>query len=459
MKISITIITILLFFTLAGCSSLMYGEEHMALTSKDRLLIQNADDYLNVPNIRSDKNILIYFVAFDGTNNDCSRVNLKKERCTIVGEYFDKVSKSLSSVDAGNYYPGPSGINAIYCFTCIRTAEKAINDLDKAFGLPINDLTDVSEVRVVVMGFSRGAAIARHFINRLSSKYNTSLVNSSKVRIRTVALLYDTVDTYISGDMNIGLSGSTDYMVHIISRDENRKYFPVIRDEVSNLVDSTEGVRYSDNYVEIQLPGAHSDIGGSYVNGVGVFYRAIADKFFYDLGLLNKKHFQIPNYSMTAGRHDSRGFIDKIILRTKPQSAVVRNHISVSGHVYSLDEKLALKKRLDKMLIANVGRDYSLSTRDTTPLVFFVKRNGLSLEVHTNDHNITDLSTTEEEGFQIINYSSTNPPSTSKLQIPEELYREIKNDKFTKIEFILLEGTDYRYFVYVADEKEVLRVN
>lgn len=135
----------------------------------------------------------------------------------------------------------------------------------------------IEALELDIFGFSRGAAAARHFVNQLLRKEQGpmgSLLNQnrkaftadftldSSVSIPFIGL-FDTVLSVgglgdwglpgdaLNGDVELYLpSGCATQVVHLTARDEHRYNFPLSR--------------VSAPFLELSLPGAHSDIGGGY---------------------------------------------------------------------------------------------------------------------------------------------------------------------------------------------------
>lgn len=160
----------------------------------------------------------------------------------------------------------------------IQSAIQQLRDLIK--------LRKPAELELDVFGFSRGAALARYFVN-LVNEWPATLtlpeisgpdlfapaVTFSSVRafpenvkacVRFVGL-FDTVGSfYLPGnernlDFNLNLSTeSADQVVHLTAYHEIRKNFPL------SSIRSVSGLPV--NFIEQHLPGAHSDVGGGYEN-------------------------------------------------------------------------------------------------------------------------------------------------------------------------------------------------
>lgn len=144
-----------------------------------------------------------------------------------------------------------------------------IVEINKAFN---NNNEYLKELNIDVFGFSRGAAAARSFMTTqkvtLQKKYPKTTINYRFVG------LFDTVSSYepegefsalgsaISHnfdndveELQLQLGGIAKKIVHLTAADEYRKNFALTNIDSSILA----GVGY-----ELELPGAHSDIGGGY---------------------------------------------------------------------------------------------------------------------------------------------------------------------------------------------------
>ena len=134
-----------------------------------------------------------------------------------------------------------------------------------------------SIITLDVFGFSRGAAMARHFVNCIKQNYfdfkNPDIneaFSANNILINFLGV-FDTVGSFnIAGDnddfgfsFHIKPSWIESKAMHIYALNEYRWGFDLqalVQKQDSNYpVDIIEG-----NFIEIGLPGAHSDIGGSY---------------------------------------------------------------------------------------------------------------------------------------------------------------------------------------------------
>ena len=132
-------------------------------------------------------------------------------------------------------------------------------------------------IQLDVFGFSRGAAMARHFVNCIKQNYFdfkdpdiNEAFSANNILINFLGV-FDTVGSFnIAGDnddfgfsFHIKPSWIESKAMHIYALNEYRWGFDLqalVQKQDSNYpVDIIEG-----NFIEIGLPGAHSDIGGSY---------------------------------------------------------------------------------------------------------------------------------------------------------------------------------------------------
>ncbi|HDZ8909120.1 TPA: DUF2235 domain-containing protein [Aeromonas dhakensis] len=136
----------------------------------------------------------------------------------------------------------------------------------------------IHKVEFDVFGFSRGASAARQFVNRIDKKDDHPLVEAmaadpdiplkagfdwasrDDVRIQFVGLFDTVVSSYLWGKRNVALAPDcAERVVHIVAADEWRYHFDLTR-----ITDDAAGTALAENFTEVIIPGAHSDIGGGY---------------------------------------------------------------------------------------------------------------------------------------------------------------------------------------------------
>lgn len=140
--------------------------------------------------------------------------------------------------------------------------KKGINSMCTEIYRMVDPKTEyIEKIEVDAFGFSRGAAAARNFIHLAQDAAAKQLqVAKTKVKYRFVGL-FDTVSSYglsfsnDTEDLGMAIGGNAKKVVQLTAADEHRKVF-----SLTNIESSIKaGIGY-----ELELPGAHSDIGGGY---------------------------------------------------------------------------------------------------------------------------------------------------------------------------------------------------
>jgi len=245
----------------------------------------------------------VFVAVFDGTWNDREA---KDEPLTVPGHLSLELEAMAATVKGlrVKYYHGV-GTRVSWSrriwegMTGLGTrerAEEALRDL-QAFAAH-----EAKTPHVYTIGFSRGAASARHFLNLVDDVLQASPVveGSSLDHARSFALLFDTVATGQTHRLSLGIPQTTAAAYHFVATRERRITFPVVslsRDDAERI----PGQRV----LEIALPGAHSDLGGGYGQGLEELSLAIARN------LLAREGFSVrepPNRlqeTLNIGRHNS----------------------------------------------------------------------------------------------------------------------------------------------------------
>jgi hypothetical protein len=142
-----------------------------------------------------------------------------------------------------------------------------INQIIKQAKARLKKRPQVTELTIDVFGFSRGAAMARHFVNIIR---RDKLLSKQSIRFLG---LFDTVGSFgIPGDnkddFDFGVSNDyVRYVYQLVAENELRKNFDLqsIRRESSVPYQMNDSCCKGDRWmVEILCPGVHSDIGGGY---------------------------------------------------------------------------------------------------------------------------------------------------------------------------------------------------
>lgn len=199
-----------------------------------------------------------YYKTEQDTRNSCGGYARRYERIYVEG--IGTISGQEDDKEGFRWGTGDTGI------------EQRVFDAALEVGTLINSMSsgiEPEEVILDVFGFSRGAAAARYFVNGFNAGKLTlthwgpfnderiSVPEGRKIRIRFVGV-FDTVAAVDlpsndnNGDVNVHLkSSSADTIYHLTAADEFRDSF-CLNHNISGGGET------------LQLPGAHSNIGGGY---------------------------------------------------------------------------------------------------------------------------------------------------------------------------------------------------
>lgn len=223
----------------------------------------------------------VWFTAFfDGSNNSMYDENKRpaqqQEYTNIARLFFSHVQSDASKAIAAQYLQGvgrrfpeigdPGGAAGMGTgFMGIERVDFAEKRLAFAINTQKSRGPKVDTVHVAVFGFSRGATLARAFVNRLAKQAKQQggqwFREGARLRIYFVGI-FDTVasvglprehNTYAR---ELGIPPIVERCVHMIAAHELRFAFPL--DSVRR-----DG-HYPANTVEYVYPGMHSDVGGGY---------------------------------------------------------------------------------------------------------------------------------------------------------------------------------------------------
>lgn len=332
----------------ADCTpGLKASREHIARIVSQRQLVKN----LPVPPISGlhDPNTYVIFIAFDGTGNHGEQfvpigadgLNWPAPRYSR-DECIEKIRQAKNEVGSLIYTTLPSNPRILY--TLSRTSGSKIvkplyirgvgtdpnlnifkpfenlvdkgtgngmvsmvNDALKQLGETVSSIaanSDEFHVAIATTGFSRGAAAARIFHNKLlevgiHSPDGTLLVPPEAVNIAG-SVLFDTVSTHELidiGNSNFDIPPSIPFVLHLVADHEYRKTFKL---------HSATG----DNVIEVGFPGAHSDIGGTYrTDGISAVTLDASIAVLKKLGIeFNELHRDFTPKAKNYIIHDSRWY-------------------------------------------------------------------------------------------------------------------------------------------------------
>lgn len=223
----------------------------------------------------------VWFTAFfDGSNNSLydenERPAQQQEYTNIARLFFSHVQSDASKAIAVQYLQGvgrrfpeigdPGGAAGMGTgFMGMERVDFAEKRLTFAINTQKSRGLKVDTVHIAVFGFSRGATLARAFVNRLAKQAKQQggqwFREGARLRIYFVGI-FDTVasvglprehNTYAK---ELGIPPIVERCVHMVAAHELRFAFPL--DSVRR-----DG-HYPANTVEYVYPGMHSDVGGGY---------------------------------------------------------------------------------------------------------------------------------------------------------------------------------------------------
>jgi hypothetical protein len=230
-------------------------------------------------------------VFFDGTLNNRTNTGLG-EQGIIRDESYKNALTNIAILELN--YEESSAYDytfSVYVEGIGTTDEKADTTIAKALGQGSTGILDkvekgISKVTEKIeklvkkglkieclhldcFGFSRGAAAARNFIysalleseNTLNLRLQFSGYSVGEIKVKFVGL-YDTVASYgvihdnDTDELHLDAIRHAEHVVQLAASEEHRKHFPLTN------------INSASNGVQLFLPGAHSDIGGGYVDNM-----------------------------------------------------------------------------------------------------------------------------------------------------------------------------------------------
>lgn len=327
----------------------------IALTGAQKNDIHKALDSLALsPNFAAtgdiNPHLRVFVVSFDGTENNGSNVKDGAHQ-TLVATLSQNLvpSKTLES----RYYSGVgvgsnyilSKLDAATGFGCKAKADEAYLDLVHAAEQWRRE-DPLVQVHVHVIGFSRGAATALHFMNKVDKlgiepvrpghyAYRPVPKALSPGAVKTSAVLLDAVATGQNLFLDLSLPATAVSVLHLVAGSEERSLFPLtplgapdklnssdwslvkgVTSPVSTTQFGDDGSFLYRRLHQISLNGArHSDVGDAYGDGyLGRVAQYLALEFQASLGLAVpasiKPHFADIQNSFG---HDSRYLFDKLV--------------------------------------------------------------------------------------------------------------------------------------------------
>ena len=210
---------------------------------------------------------LILF-AFDGTGN--SDPASGRDTLSNVAKFFSLHGASdrhymsgVGTLDRGSGI-GADAFDTLQASSARRRVDHMLGVLDRALRSPE---TRGAPVNVDVIGFSRGAAMARDFANTVAARISNGHYLSLQ---RCVSLnfigLWDTVAQFglngqANAQWNLGVPPQARVVVHAVALNEQRRFFPL------ESIGPDQAAPAGGWRLERGFIGDHGDIGGSHANG------------------------------------------------------------------------------------------------------------------------------------------------------------------------------------------------
>lgn len=370
-----------------GCSAFS-GNREVPLSMVAKQAIEARVDGMQAPvglvNDGSDKVVTVFF-AFDGTLNDKDDTP-KGEDTTVVAKLYETVEAPLIDSEkarnarvAKHYEKGPGCFGSIACWLDAAFGTSGIEIAQRALG-KLKDFTKIQgnstrELRIVVTGFSRGAAIARHFLNLAYKAWRAGELHGNIEDVWSYALLFDTVATGQTETLTLAFPPNLDLAFHYLAENEARGLFEPIVDDESDFENASRalgtGLMDSQRVFTIYVPGSHSDLGDSYLSGAGPLITAFAKRTLLRMGLhkqgvISACTDRLPgnglhcSRTLDEGLHDSRGLWDHLTLTSSPYACGFKRRIAEIVKVSLTREDAArlakqIRKRRHDMFANNMS--------------------------------------------------------------------------------------------------------
>lgn len=395
--------------------------------------------------------VILGVIAFDGTWNNKYKPKTNEHE-TIVGHVYDVLEKN-DSIKIRYYHPGagtqPSLIDAAIGFSLKSTARTAAkNILDQV--IILRQKQPNADVRLLVTGFSRGAATARHFMNTFEKYWKSGPRTGSNPKF--YAILFDTVQAQLIENLDLSVPVDADMFYHYVSQDERRILFKPVLDKP---LSDSEG-----RIVTIPRLGVHSDIRGSYSKGIGLEYTTDIDIELAYMGLLPAQCYVVENDIRSQGKHDSRGLLEKLAgISALDASSDIRNRnpIYVPMAPFSSSDQLEWKKRMIFLRSDNI----KCKMEESVALPHFIlqrttdylrEKNILTVRVISGESDkflgvFKDPNIYFYKGKYLLGFSSTTSTKNYTIKIPSNIIKKIKINDTINLYLLIIESNkgDYKY--------------
>jgi hypothetical protein len=280
--------------------------------------------------------------VFDGTNNDVAKMVYPTNPGLFEKDLFPSTNGTDSIVYKPGVGTGKEGILGSAAGLGAKRREKAAlvrlgQEMQKIYADDPN-----ANVVIVGVGFSRGATELRDFSHlvsrgvpvpgaRKSKSGDAKVFEGDKAPRFGAMVLYDTVGsigfpgTKLNPGYDLSISTHVENVLHVTAADEKRVLFPLT--SATNSKDAfSPSVSADGRIAQVGIPGAHSDVGGSYGGAYAYFGLDMAHHYLEKLGVpLNPLtdpngayDYDVTHYSPDKMEvHDSRWGLDRALETVK----------------------------------------------------------------------------------------------------------------------------------------------
>jgi uncharacterized protein (DUF2235 family) len=184
--------------------------------------------------------------AFDGTGNEDEEGEIKDTNVAKMFHAYDGHSLYLKGVGTrfgiiGKFFGGITGLGGR------SRIRKALKDLDRNFA--------AGDRTIDIIGFSRGAAMALHFANKINDKRGGATIRF--LGLWDVVASFGIPGNKLNTGWDLTLPDNVQKCYHAMALDERRGNFKPTHVEAPKGGRSTEG-----RLQEVWFRGVHSDVGG-----------------------------------------------------------------------------------------------------------------------------------------------------------------------------------------------------
>jgi hypothetical protein len=271
------------------------GSPARPATPQELALLENAvtriqqTEFPQVLDLQSNPNQRLFHVSFEGTWNDRDQQPID----TNPAELQRLLERSLGTAGRPLYLPGIGSQGSSVSNVAdgsVNAGPAAVEIVDRAYTQFSDQVArwarenPGTEVVVSLAGFSRGGAQALDFANRLQSegvadpaRPGQYLIAPGAIRLGPI-MLYEPVDM-TGGRLNVQVPSNASSVLVVGAGNEYRAAFPTV-----SVVDPANP--NDPRITRIEVPGAHTDVGRGYDQGIGNYTLQMGRDYFARSGIL-----------------------------------------------------------------------------------------------------------------------------------------------------------------------------